>query len=133
MASRLTEVIIDCQNLEGTTEFWRQALGYEETNRGEGWVALRAPGADVNDALLRAGVHAPAVVLVLVPESKVVKNRVHIDLTPVDRSQADEVARLEALGARRADVGQWDTPWVVLADPEGSEFCVMPEIDPEPG
>lgn len=73
MANRLTGVIIDCQDLEGTAEFWRQALGYEEANRGEGWVALRAPGADVNEVLLRAG------------------------------------------------------------GPQGNEFCVMPEIDPEPG
>ena len=131
LANRLTEVIIDCRDLDRMTGFWAAALGYEESNRGEGWVALRPPGGDVSEDLLRAGPQAPAVALVAVPEAKTVKNRVHVDLTPVDRSQADEVARLESLGARRVDIGQHDTPWVVLADPEGNEFCVMPEIDLE--
>ena len=52
------------------------------------------------------------------------KNRLHIELDPDD--QAAEVDRLLALGARRADVGQGDdVSWVVLADPEGNEFCVL--------
>lgn len=129
MASRLTDVIIDCRDLVRMTGFWKQALGYEEADRGDGWVSLRPPGPDVSDERLRAGAHAPAVALVAVPEAKSVKNRVHVDLTPVDRSQADEVVRLESLGASRVDIGQRDTPWVVLADPEGNEFCVMPELD----
>ena len=65
---------------------------------------------------------------VQVPEDKVAKNRVHVDVTPTDRTQADEVDRLLGLGASRVDIGQRDTPWVVLADPEGNEFCVMPEV-----
>ncbi|MPY85727.1 MAG: hypothetical protein GEV00_21070, partial [Actinophytocola sp.] len=59
------------------------------------------------------------------PEDKQVKNRLHIDVNPTDREQADEVARLLALGARHVDVGQGDVSWVVLADPEGNEFCVL--------
>lgn len=52
------------------------------------------------------------------------KNRLHLDFRP--DAQAAEVARLLDLGARRVDVGQtWDEPWVVLADPEGNEFCVL--------
>ncbi len=51
------------------------------------------------------------------------KNRLHIDLRPDD--QDAEVARLVALGAQRVDVGQGDVGWVVLADPEGNEFCVL--------
>jgi hypothetical protein len=59
-----------------------------------------------------------------VPDGKTVKNRLHLDFRPVD--QAAEVERLLALGVRRADVGQaGDEPWVVLADPEGNEFCVL--------
>lgn len=126
MASRLTEVIIDCRDLVGQVRFWRDALGYQEVGSGDGWVALRAPGPEVTEALLREGPQPPAVALVVVPEEKTVKNRVHVDLTPVDRSQADEVARLEGLGARRIDVGQSGVPWVVMADPEGNELCVMP-------
>ena len=51
------------------------------------------------------------------------KNRVHFDLRPDD--QVAEVKRLEALGARRIDVGQADVTWIVMADPEGNEFCVL--------
>ena len=58
-----------------------------------------------------------------VPEDKAVKNRLHLDLRPLD--QAAEVARLEGLGARRIDIGQRDTSWVVMADPDGNEFCVL--------
>jgi hypothetical protein len=63
-------------------------------------------------------------VFAAVPEGKTVKNRLHLDLRPVDSSHADEVERLIGLGARRADIGQGDVPWVVLTDPEGNEFCV---------
>ena len=73
---------------------------------------------------------APALLFVPVPEAKSGKNRLHLDLTPIDSSQADEVARLEALGARRVDIGQGQTKWVVLADPEGNEFCVLRSLAP---
>ena len=60
-----------------------------------------------------------------VPETKTVKNRLHLDLRPDD--QAAEVARLEALGATRVDIGQGDdVTWVAMADPEGNEFRVLP-------
>jgi catechol 2,3-dioxygenase-like lactoylglutathione lyase family enzyme len=130
MASRLTEVIIDCEDLDRQVGFWSDALGYGRASSGDGWVALRPPGSEPTDELLRAGAPVPAVTLVAVPEPKSVKNRLHLDLTPVDRAQAEEVARLEALGARRADVGQGTTHWIVMADPEGNEFCVMPEVAP---
>jgi hypothetical protein len=58
-----------------------------------------------------------------VPEGKSGKNRLHIDLNPDD--QGAEVARLEALGASRLDIGQGEVSWVVMADPEGNEFCVL--------
>ncbi|HHX45982.1 MULTISPECIES: VOC family protein [Brevibacterium] len=62
--------------------------------------------------------------IVIDREEKVVKNRLHLDFRPDD--QDAEVARLLALGARRVDVGQTgDEPWVVLADPEGNEFCIL--------
>jgi hypothetical protein len=73
-----------------------------------------------------AGPTAPTIVFVQVPESKTIKNRLHIDVNPTDRDQDEEVARLETLGARRVDVGQGsDVSWVVLADVEGNEFCVL--------
>jgi hypothetical protein len=68
---------------------------------------------------------SPTLVFVAVPEAKTVKNRLHLDLRPVNGVHEAEVERLLVLGARRADVGQGDVPWVVLADPEGNEFCVL--------
>ena len=65
----------------------------------------------------------PGILFLAVDESKQGKNRLHIDLRPDD--QAAEVERLIALGASRVEVGQGDVPWVVLADPEGNEFCVL--------
>jgi hypothetical protein len=65
----------------------------------------------------------PGLLFVPVPEGKVVKNRLHLDFRPDD--QEAEVARLLALGARHADVGQGEQPWVTLMDPEGNEFCVL--------
>jgi Glyoxalase-like domain len=64
--------------------------------------------------------------LLSVPDAKTVKNRLHLDVNPTDREQDEEVRRLLDLGARHADVGQaGDESWVVLADPEGNEFCVL--------
>ncbi len=74
---------------------------------------------------MRAGVTAPTVIFIRVPEPKTVKNRLHIDVSPIDRGQDEEVERLLALGARRVDIGQGEQSWVVLADPEGNEFCVL--------
>ena len=60
-----------------------------------------------------------------VPEPKTIKNRIHLDVSATDGDQDAEVERLLALGARRVDIGQGDVSWVVLADPEGNEFCVL--------
>jgi hypothetical protein len=69
-------------------------------------------------------------VFVTVPEGKTVKNRLHIDLAPgPDDDHEAEVERLVGLGATRADAGQTDVRWVVLADPEGNEFCVLTPRD----
>ncbi len=65
------------------------------------------------------------------PDDKRVKNRWHFDLAPED--QAAEVARLEGLGARRADIGQGEVDWVVMADVEGNEFCVLKSLPKEVG
>jgi hypothetical protein len=79
----------------------------------------------VPEGRARPGPVPPTVGFARVPEGRTVKNRLHIDVNPTDRDQADEVRRLLDLGARRADVGQGDESWVVLADPEGNEFCVL--------
>jgi hypothetical protein len=81
-------------------------------------VALEPPEGSPADGV------SPDILFVQVPEGKASKNRLHLDLRPDD--QGAEVDRLEGLGARRVDVGQDDTAtWVVMADPEGNEFCVL--------
>jgi len=80
--------------------------------------------ADLVEQVRRApGV--PTLVFVTVPEGKTAKNRLHLDVSPIDRSQEAEVERLVGLGARHADVGQGTQHWVVLADPDGNEFCLQ--------
>ncbi len=64
-----------------------------------------------------------------VPDAKAVKNRLHIDLRPDD--QAAEVERALSLGARHVDIGQGEQTWVVLADPEGNEFCILRALRPD--
>ena len=79
------------------------------------------PRTSSRSGRLRIG--CPGLLFVPVPEEKAGKNRLHPDFRPVD--QTAEVERLLSLGARRADVGQRDASWVVLADPEGNEFCIL--------
>jgi len=115
MAIRLYNITIDAQDHAALAEFWRQALGYHVSYAEPHETGIESP----DDPTERC----PALVFVPVPDAKVVKNRLHVDLAPDD--QAAEVERLLALGARRVDVGQGEAPWVVLADPEGNEFCVL--------
>jgi len=73
---------------------------------------------------------AVPLVFVPVPEPKTGKNRVHLDLASSSLAdQAEQVARLRELGASPVDIGQGDVPWVILADPEGNEFCVLEPRD----
>jgi hypothetical protein len=68
----------------------------------------------------------PTVLVVRTPDGrKTAKNRLHLDVNPTDRDQEAEVERLIGLGATRVDIGQGDADWVVLADPEGNELCVL--------
>ena len=115
MGAVLREVVIDCNDPGLVAEFWGQVLGWEVHQKGdEFWMS--ESGAPFPDLCLVFG---------QVPEAKTVKNRVHIDVSPVGCDRDEEVARLEALGATRADIGQGEQPWVVLQDPEGNEFCVL--------
>jgi hypothetical protein len=127
MGSRLTEIAIDCHDPVAQAAFWAAALGYHVVRTEQGQVEVgpweREP-PDLAEQVRQAPV-VPTLVFATVPEAKTVKNRLHLDLRPVDRSPEAEVERLIGLGARRADVGQGEVPWVVLADPEGNEFCVL--------
>lgn len=116
MASRLYNITIDAHDHAALAEFWRQALGYRVAYAEPHETGIEPPD-DPTEA-------CPELVFVPVPEEKTIKNRVHLDLAPDD--QAAEVERLTALGARRIDIGQGEVSWVVMADPEGNEFCVLP-------
>ncbi len=123
MTSRLTEVVIDCHEPRLLAAFWCQALGYQIVDERTDLVEIAAwePTVDA----VRANPAPPTLVFVRVPEDKAVKNRLHLDISPVDQGQDEEVDRLLALGARHVDIGQGEQHWVVLADPEGNEFCVL--------
>ena len=134
MTSRLTEISLDCHDPDRLAEFWTAALDWVVLEREPGLVEIgpaRESDQDLLDAV-RTGPVPPTMFLAAVAEDKVVKNRMHLDLSPVDRSRDEEVERLLALGATPADVGQTgDESWVVLADPEGNEFCVLRSLAPE--
>ena len=116
MGALLREIIIDCNDPRRVAEFWGEALGWT-VQEHDGVLWMSESGAPFPDVLLA---------FVPVPEKKAVKNRIHLDLSPVGCDRDEEVARLIGLGATPADVGQaGDVPWVVLADPEGNEFCVL--------
>lgn len=127
MVSRFTELAIDCADPHGLARFWCAVLGYEVQGEEDGVVTIGSPEA--SEAPDRRGPVAPTLTFAPVPEGKVVKNRLHLDLTPTDE-QAAEVDRVLALGARHADVGQGEESWVVLADPEGNEFCILAKHRP---
>lgn len=118
MDIRIQCVCFDSNDPGSTATFWEQALGWRRTHSDADEVVLEPPeGSPLNDVV-------PDILFLRVPEGKTVKNRLHLDLRPKD--QAAEVARLEGLGARRISVGQGeDATWVVMADPEGNEFCVL--------
>jgi hypothetical protein len=114
MGSKFTELVIDCADPERMAEFWSAVLDYKITEKDEDGVYIEGSPES-----------GPGLLFQIVPEGKSVKNRLHIDVSPVDRDQPEELERLLALGARRIDIGQGDVSWVVLADPEGNEFCLL--------
>ncbi|WP_229070448.1 VOC family protein [Actinoplanes sp. DH11] len=130
MASRFTELSIDCHDPRGLARFWSAVLGYQIIDERPDLVEIAAwePTAEA----VRAAPQPPTMIFAKKSEGKVVKNRLHLDVSPIDVSRDEEVERLIALGARRVDVGQGDVSWVVLADPEGNEFCVLRTLAPQP-
>jgi hypothetical protein len=125
MEIRIQCVVVDAHDCQLLARFWSAALGWRITVETEDEWAIEPPeGSREVDV-------APDILFVKVPDTKSVKNRLHFDLRPVD--QQSQVQRLVDLGARRVDVGQADdVSWVVLADPEGNEFCVLAPLPPDP-
>ncbi|MDT7573449.1 MAG: hypothetical protein QOE05_3623 [Actinomycetota bacterium] len=124
MGLRWQSVCIDAHDGAAQARFWAAVLGWRITFEDPDEVVLEPPAGSPEDGV------APDLLFLTVPEDKTVKNRLHIDLRPEDREA--EVRRIEALGATRVDIGQGpDVTWVVLADPEGNEFCVLRALRPD--
>jgi hypothetical protein len=121
MTVAINSLTVDCHEPRKVARFWSAALEWPILFDSEDEVMI-APFDE-----RRPGVFP--VLFARNPDDKRVKNRWHFDLAPDD--QAAEVARLEGLGARRADIGQGDVAWVVMADVEDNEFCVLTSLPKE--
>jgi hypothetical protein len=106
------QVVVDAADPVGLGRWWADALGWVVVNDDPEEFEIR-PAAD----------RLPGLLFASVPEAKQAKNRLHLDFRPLD--QQAEVERLLRAGASRVDVGQGSPTWVVLADPEGNEFCIL--------
>ena len=121
MAIKFEGVTVDALDPHGLAEFWAAVLGWKiagELEEIEVWIQ-----PDSSDSVSTG---FPEILFLINADAKRVKNRLHLDLRP--DNQAEEVARLEKLGAKRIDIGQNQNErctWIVMADPEGNEFCVL--------
>jgi hypothetical protein len=113
MGSRWDSVVVDATDPARLGRWWAEVLDYRIQREAPNELVI-APG----------GTGQPAIVFTAVTEPKSGKNRLHLDLRPEDRDA--EVERLVNMGARHVDIGQTtEVAWIVLADPEGNEFCVL--------
>ncbi|MEV7276465.1 VOC family protein [Streptomyces sp. NPDC093111] len=115
MSSLVRHITIDCADAYALGTFWAEVLDSkvsDDDRPGDPEVLVESRGAGL--------------LFIQVPEAKSVKNRIHLDLQPEDRTRDEEVERLLALGATLVDDRRSpDGPgWAVLTDPEGNEFCV---------
>ena len=122
MTSRVSHTSIDCHDAYALSEWWKVVLDYVDLPDDP-----NEPGDEECLILSRDGTHR--LLFIEVPEHKAVKNRLHLDLEPVQGTRDDELARLVDHGAtqvadHRGKYGP-GTGWVVLADPEGNEFCIL--------
>ena len=116
MTSVLSSIAIDALDPRAVADFWCAVLG---------WDVVEQEGEDYF-SIARSGGGGVAIDVIRVPEEKTVKNRLHLDLRADGVDQATELERLLDVGAKRVDVGQGpEVSWVVLADPEGNEFCLL--------
>lgn len=117
---KVGSVVIDCNDFALMFEFWQAALRYTPREEPEeGWVVLRDPeGIGVNVSLAK------------VPEPRIGKNRLHLDLYTTDQER--EVQRLLGLGARMHEQPDEEIDGIVLEDPEGNLFCVVDKSGTRP-
>ena len=124
MASRISELVLNCRDPEALAPFWCEVLGYEVLDRDGDNIEIGPPEG--------FGGPQPTIILSRSDDPRQGHLRLHIDISPTDRDQDAELERLLAAGAVFADVGQTgEESWHVLADPEGHEFCLLRKrIDP---
>jgi predicted enzyme related to lactoylglutathione lyase len=114
-ATPVAAVVVDSADPPAAARFWTAAAGWTPHESGTDFASLREPGGT-----------GPHLEFLHVTDAKTVKNRVHIDVAPPPGGDVDtEAQRLVLAGATAADVGQSEVQWIVLADPEGNEFCVL--------
>jgi hypothetical protein len=129
MSLRWYSVVVDCHDIAAQARWWARVLDWQVIYEGSDEVAV-VPRHFTPEMLRTTPWQevGPGLSFVSVPEDKIVKNRLHLDLAPqLEDDQAAMVESLITMGATRADVGQDEenVTWVVLADPEGNEFCVL--------
>lgn len=108
----LEAIVVDCRDASTLGRWWAEVLEWPYAIDDDGFVSVFQPDR-----------HSPLLFFMNVPELKTAKNRLHLDFRGDDQSAL--VDRFVAHGATRIDIGQGDSPWVVLADPEDNEFCVL--------
>lgn len=120
MTARISHTTIDARDAYAQSVFWAAVLGYAEDPDDP-----NLPGHE--ECMIYSPDGAGPLLFIEVPEAKSVKNRLHLDLEPVAGTRDEELARLIALGAAQVeDLRHPDgSGWVVLADPEGNEFCIL--------
>ncbi len=112
MSLRWEQVVVDAADTVALGQWWATALDWVVVNDDPNCFEIQ-PAPDV----------FPGILFLQAEHPKASKNRMHVDFRPDDQSV--EVERLLKLGAKCVDVGQGEVPWVVLADPEGNEFCIL--------
>ncbi|MEK6311541.1 MAG: VOC family protein [Curtobacterium sp.] len=127
MALRWYTTVVDSRDVTALGRWWAETLGWTVAVETETEVLIVPPRAFDRTRSIPLDEQGPGLAFVSVPDDRVGKNRLHLDLAP--GPDDDREAVVEALldrGATRADVGQGDdVPWIVLRDPEGNEFCVL--------
>ncbi|HZM80644.1 MAG TPA: VOC family protein [Candidatus Limnocylindrales bacterium] len=121
MASTIAVIALDAVEPRPIADFWCAVLGWEILEESAEGITIGAADGTW-----------PTIDVFTVPERKAVKNRLHFDLRACDLSRDEELDRLLSLGALRVDIGQpAGASWVVLADPEGNEFCLLLRTESE--
>lgn len=131
MGLRWHTLVVECREPDALATWWANALNWSRVPVGGDGVVI-AP-SEVVERLdeISPDERGPGMIFVQAAADKQAKNRLHLDLAPRrDSTQQAEVERLMALGAKGLDIGQGDVSWHVLADPEGNEFCVLPDGTP---